>query len=214
MATTLLDVVKNNSELYTMLKQEPSSKLLRNYLKQHLGLQSIPVLVTIDEWEEWLGSQTTTIRKEQKSEQPTFLEECLSLVPDEMITASQRRTFYVSGEITSTGSTTTDLLSLFERNTRRFSEILEPIFNCQTEDELDDLDTDDIVSDLESLAYLKIEDLLDDEEFPKDLGDIYVREMYTIDGDNVEADGRLYTLLENFVSSVIDYRHRQILTSR
>jgi hypothetical protein len=209
MATTLLDVVKNNSELYAMLKQEPSSKLLRNYLKQDLGLQSIPVLVTIEEWEAWLGSQTTTIRKEQKAKQPTFLQECLSLVPDEEITASQRRTFHVSGEITSIGSTTTDLLSLFDGNTRRLSEILEPIFDCQTEDELEDLDTDNIVLDLESLVYNKIEDLLDEEEFPKDLGDLYVREMYVDDADGVEADG-LYTLLEEFVFSVIGHHRRQI----
>jgi len=211
MATTLLDVVKNNSELYAMLKQEPSSKLLRNYLKQHLGLQSIPVLVTIEEWEAWLGSQTTTIRKEkeQKAKQPTFLQECLTLVPDTEITASQRRTFHVSGEITSTGYTTTDLLSLFERNTRRLGQILEPIFDCRTEDELDDLDTDDIVSDLESLAYDQLENRLDAEEFPMDLGDLSVSETYVVDDDNVEADG-LYTLLEDFVASVIEHRRGQI----
>jgi hypothetical protein len=210
MATTLLDVVKNNSELYAMLKQEPSSKLLRNYLKQHLGLQSIPVLVTIEEWEAWLA-QTTTIRKEkeQKAKQPTFLQECLSLVPGEEITASQRRTFHVSGEITSTGYTTTDLLSLFERNTHRLSEILEPIFACQTEDDLEDLDTDDIVSDLESLAYEQLEDLLDGEEFPVDLGDLSVSEMYVDAAEDVEADG-LYTLLEDFVAAVIEHRRGQI----
>ena len=95
MAKTLLEVVKETPELYDLLKQGPSSKLVRSYLKQKLNLSSVPVLTTLAEWEAWLSSvelQTESYSKERKSHATT---DYISLASNASVNAYQDRTYKV-----------------------------------------------------------------------------------------------------------------------
>jgi len=211
MANTLLEAVKSNESLYALLQKDPTSKLLRSYIKEQFNLNSLPVLVTIEEWEEWLGAQSIPMKSGSTSvTQPSsVLSEYLELASTETVEAYQDCNYYVRGVASVTEECCMYFRTLLKAlDSNDLMTVLSPILKCETEKELNSLSFDDIVSDLEFYALEQLEDFIR-RSVSYDPGDINVKDQESEVGD-LEVKG-LSEELEKFVKAAIEHRRRQIL---
>ena len=211
MATTLLDFIKRDNSLYALLQKDPTSELLRSYIKEQFNLNSLPVLVTIKEWEEWLSAQSIPIKSGSTSvTQPSsVLSRYLELASTEMVEAYQDCNYYVRGVASVTEDCRIYFRTLLKSlDSNDLMTVLSPILACETEEELNSLSFDDIVSDLEFYAVEQLKVFIW-RSGSYDPGDINVKDQEFEVGD-LEIKG-LSDELEKFVRAAIEHRRRQIL---
>jgi len=216
MATTLLDVIKGNDSLYALLQKEPTSKLLRSYIKKQFNLNSLPVLVTLEEWEEWLSAQSILPMKRGSTSvtQPSsVLLDYLKLASrEETVEAYQNYNYCVRGMVSVVKDYYTNFRTLLESlDSNDLMTVLSPILECETEEELDSLNRNDIVSNLEFHALQQLKDFVRYRGSGSyDSGDIDISDEELDEVDDLETYG-LSEELENFVEAAIEHRRRQIL---
>ena len=209
-----LDLVRQHN-LDTLLEKEPDSKFLRSYLKQLLRTPSLPVLTTWQEWQEWLQSQVcepTTCPPPAKIDENESGIDLEDFTPTGYVEASKNYELEVYGTVTARAERQFDFNDLVLEYESEVREILEPLFECETLEELEALDLDAIYQEVTDYLYDACGSSLDDMGWNYDSGEIDVNEDRT---EIYDTDTEIYNLtglVETFVDNLYAHLKQQLET--